>query len=300
MMDITVILVTYNSAEVIRGALESIPGGYPVIVVDNASVDDTCRLVEADFPHVRVEKLGKNIGFGCANNVGIKLSQTPFVMLMNPDARLIAPDTLTRLREKADEYPTAAIFSPSIIGEDGQRQMNLPAPILRRRQENKRFSMDMVAGDVCADALSGALMLLRKSSFEGRGYYFDPNMFLYFEDDDICMDANRRGYPTMLVPGIKVLHYAGQSSGSSIEVEMLKNEHRTCARLYLIGKYDGRLLAVGQAVKILLRNTISTMGYSLKGAVEKRAVAISRVRGVLLYLSGRFRHLTKLEHTIKP
>jgi len=118
---VTVVTVTHRSAGAIAGFLESLPPALPIVVVDNASSDGTADLIAAaTAPQARVIRNSVNRGFGAGCNAGIDQTQTEFVLLLNPDARL-APGAVETLVAAADAWPDAAILAPSITAAQGQR-----------------------------------------------------------------------------------------------------------------------------------------------------------------------------------
>ncbi len=283
---VTIILVSYNSKSVIGTALSSIPAGIPTFVVDNASSDGTPDYIRENFPFVEVISNEKNIGFGPANNVALERVSTPFALLMNPDACFTDPSTIDDLLSATERYSEAAIFAPAIMQGDGLAQCTLFAPLVARRQINRSFPFSFadVQGDTCAFSLSGAALLLRMCAFEGEPYYFDPNIFMYFEDDDICMSANERGYSTVLIPSVSIMHLVGQSSPPSVKVEAFKLRHKTFSQLYVLSKYRMKRVALKKAIKTLVRSALSTLLYSIGFRYEKVLMSLSRVRGAAQYL----------------
>ena len=281
---VTIILVTYNSKEIVGNALETIPDGMPTIVVDNASSDGTAEYIRKCFPQVQVIEHPQNIGFGPANNIALEEVETEFSLLMNPDACFIENDTIGKLLSAAENHPEAAILAPGIVNENGVVQRTLPAPLKHRKKINKNseFSMDNVVGDTCSFSLSGALMLLRMSAFIDAEYFFDPNIFMYFEDDDICMSCRGRGFTTMLIPSINVMHLEGRSSPPSLEVEALKLRHKTFSQLYMMDKAG---VCVGaKALRVVVKGlSICVLGFFL---LNKRKFFIERAR-----TQGAFRYL---------
>lgn len=255
---VTVILVTYNSKAIVGSALKTIPDGVPTIVVDNASSDGTVEYIRECFPQVKVIESPQNIGFGPANNIALERVETPFSLLMNPDACFVNSETIDDLLEAAERYPDAAILGPGIVDENGQAQLTLPAPLLHRKEINRNtsFAMDDVAGDVCAFTLSGAVMFLRMPAFAEQAYYFDPNIFLYFEDDEICMRMRKAEYSLMLLPHITVMHQEGMSSPTSLNIEVLKQRHKMFSHLYIRAKYVNLNETRMKAVRTLLRGSI--------------------------------------------
>ena len=177
---VSLISVAYNSAGALRGFLASVPPGMGVIIVDNASSDDSAAVAEA--AGARVIRNGANLGFGAGCNIGMNAAETEFVLLANPDTRLDAA-AMTRLVAAADAFPDAAILAPMLCDESGARVRSWDVEQLHRRKlSRKRDAEPWPEGPLCAEFLSGACMLLRASE----GLRFNEDFFLFYEDDAIC------------------------------------------------------------------------------------------------------------------
>ena len=283
---VSVIIVSYNSKAVIGGALESIDPAIRTIVVDNNSNDGTVDYIQQNFPYVEVISNQQNVGFGRANNIGLERVVTEFALILNPDAKLIEEDTFERLIEAAGRYPNAAIIAPAIVMESGAQQLTLAAPHAYRRAANamKSFSMGDVMGDTCGYSLSGAVMLFRMSTFDGGQHFFDPNIFMYFEDDDICMSCRARGYSTLLIPSVSVLHLVGKSSAASLEIEALKMRHKTFSQLYVMSKHGERNRAINKARRMLWRSRIQLLLARLFLQRHRAVLSASRRLGAASFL----------------
>ncbi|MBM3613826.1 MAG: glycosyltransferase family 2 protein, partial [Alphaproteobacteria bacterium] len=187
---VTAVTVTYNSGHAIADCLDSVRG-CALVVVDNASADDTLVHVRAGFPDARIVANTANEGFGRANNRGWALATTDFVLFINPDARL-TPGSLDRLLEAAWRHPEAALIAPRIVRPGGRVEVSHDVDLWRRGEMPPGPAMTP-EGEICADFLSGAVFLLRRSALEGYPP-FDPAIFLYYEDDDLCLRLRRDGH----------------------------------------------------------------------------------------------------------
>jgi N-acetylglucosaminyl-diphospho-decaprenol L-rhamnosyltransferase len=232
---VTIVSVTYNSREVIGGCLNSIDPNHKIIVVDNASSDDTIEFINKNFPHVEVIGLPKNIGFGPANNVALEKIQTEYAFILNPDS-ILREDTIEKLVATAENYENAAIIAPMINFADGSLQSSFKRSIFFR-EKHKTFSI-RPEGDISAEFLSGAAMLLKMSKFKEIGF-FDPKIFMYYEDDDLCFKVRKAGYDLILTPTSQLIHLQGKSSKPSLKLEYFKNKQMSKSRLYIELKYNG-------------------------------------------------------------
>jgi N-acetylglucosaminyl-diphospho-decaprenol L-rhamnosyltransferase len=175
---VTAILVAYNSAAVIADALKSLPAGVPAIVVDNASMDDSAAIAQA--LGATTIRLDANAGFGSANNAGMAAASTPYVLFLNPDAKL-RPGCLEALLAAAEKHEDAMLLVPTLIRADGGRFEKWSSPIC-----TPAFKPQVSADETIRDIAfaSGAAILARREALMRMGG-FDPAIFLYFEDDDL-------------------------------------------------------------------------------------------------------------------
>jgi GT2 family glycosyltransferase len=230
------ILVNYNAGPELERALRSISDelaghAWEGIVVDNASVDDSGKAVEAFTRHVRLASNGANVGFARGVNQGLAATSAPFVLVMNPDCRLMA-GAIATLRSVLDAHPQCAVVGPRILNSDGTVQgsargdpnmltglfgrtalLRRVAPFLPVAKRNVVVNEAMRSGgdSIAVDWLSGACMLARRDAFVAVGG-FDERFFLYWEDADLCRRLRNRGYDVRYVPKATAIHRVGQSS----------------------------------------------------------------------------------------
>lgn len=242
MKKITAVLVTYNSADIVGATLAALvkePSLERIMVVDNASQDDTCALIAADFPSVTLIRNPENVGFGSGNNVALKEVETDYAVLVNPDA-VLKPGALEALLEAAARYPEAGLLAPRLFHDDGRVQPSHKANLFAR--EGQRGSYVEPEGDVCAEFLSGALWMVRMEALRKVGY-FDESLFFYYEDDDLCLRLRAAGYALILVEAAHAVHAMGTSSAPSAESRRFRLYHDTWSRLYIEYKYRGKEMA---------------------------------------------------------
>lgn len=236
----TATIVAYNSVDVISNALKSLlccPAITEIIVVDNCSTDDTCELIKRDFPEVTLIENPKNDGFGRGHNIALKRITTPYALLFNPDA-VLTEGALDALITAAEKYPDAAILAPALYGVDGKRHHSFKRNVFSRERSSGIFTPP--DGDCCADFLSGAVWLCNMKHLRAIGF-FDPNIFLYYEDDDLCLRARKAGGGLVYVPEAKSIHLMGSSSGKyNAGADYFKQRHMVWSRLYLEQKYKGK------------------------------------------------------------
>lgn len=229
---VTVVTVTHNSDRFIEGMLDSLPANIPVIIYDNATSDHTllARLAERDS--VQVLFSDENIGFGRGCNIGASFASTEFFLFLNPDSRL-RPDTISLLLLAADTYPDMVAANPSIVDKDGRPQFKRRSILLPR---SAWLGRSAPIKHCSLPVLSGAALFVQRAAFEAvQG--FDPNLFLFFEDDDLSLRLAHSGGLLMFVHDALVEHAGGVSSGGTEASERIKAWHWGYSSVYVMAKH---------------------------------------------------------------
>lgn len=233
MRRLSIIIATFNSAPDIRRCLRSLQQHPPsvdheVLIVDNASSDETVLIVRLEFPHVRVVPLERNIGFAAANNVGIAASHGELLLLLNPDTEVRA-DAVDGLVATLDREPQVVACGPRLLDRQGRAELSfgrMLGPLNECRQKilvrGHAARWPLVASYVERitrragdhDWISGACLCVRRSAAEAAGL-LDERYFLYAEDVDFCAALRQGGGLIRFVPDVEVLHLRGQSRVSA-------------------------------------------------------------------------------------
>lgn len=205
------IVVTHNGEAWIETCLQSLMRSrYPVqvVVVDNGSMDSTLLLVSR-FPEVLLLKNEENLGFGMANNIGIRAAldrKAEWVFLLNQDAS-VEPETVGELVRVSLSHPRFGILSPFQLDGEGRELDARFANHLYRA--GARLLSDLYLGqkrEVYATTFANAAAwLVTNECLETVGG-FDPLFFMYAEDDDYCNRALWHGFEIGLVPTAVVFH----------------------------------------------------------------------------------------------
>ncbi|MEQ1943992.1 glycosyltransferase family 2 protein [Mesorhizobium sp. VNQ89] len=263
----SIVLVTYNSAEVIGDATRSIPPGHQVIVVDNASRDDSVEIARALGAEVLA--LAENLGFGTACNRGAALAKHDKLLFLNPDARL-RPDTLDRLADAFERYADAAAFNPRLVDAAGKQFFNKRNRFVSRDHwldEPPRQDAEIPMG-------IGAALAIRTDVFRKLGG-FDENIFLYFEDVDLSARIINAGYTIRHIHDAVATHMEGQSSGTDQNTSAFKEYHYAKAQFYTNRKHG---LARSRWLK-LLHGAFRYASALAGGDATKLALAKARLKG---------------------
>jgi N-acetylglucosaminyl-diphospho-decaprenol L-rhamnosyltransferase len=223
---VTLVIVTYNSGDVLRRTLPAVAHLPHLVVVDNHSADDTLAVVQALIPQAQVIALDRNLGYGRANNRGLAASRTPFALVANPDA-LLTPSAVAALVAGAHRHPDAAVLGPVLLDAPGVvgdfYRIDGQSPTSPRRAPDRDLEVDFV---------SGAVMLMRLDAMQPIGF-FDPWFFLYHEDDELCARVRAAGRRIVVVADAVVEHHTRGSSRPSWRTSWRRSYCRTLSKLYL-------------------------------------------------------------------
>ncbi len=277
--DITAIVVAYDSAEVLPACLAALAGeGVATIVVDNASGDGSAEI--AGQLGAQVLQNNSNEGYGRANNRGARAAATRFILIVNPDIELAA-GAVPALLAAAEAYPDAAAFAPHLVEPSG-RVFLQPRSLLSPDHLNQARAIALPEGDACLPFLSGACLLLRREVFLGLGG-FDPEIFLFYEDDDLCRRLREAGHALVHVDGASARHARGRSSAPSPARRFTARWHLAWSEYHVARKWRLPLPGLGRIVE----NACKAIGYGLILNQAKMLAHAGSVAGGLAGRAGR-------------
>ncbi len=273
--DVTAIVVVHDSAAKLPACLGAlVREGVAIIVVDNASEDDSVGVAEA--LGARVIRNAKNEGFGRAMNIGMRAAATEFALLVNPDL-VLDKGAVARLVEAAKRWPEAAILAPRLIEPDGRVFFADQSALSHGALRNRRGVHWIPEGDCCAPFLSGACWLVRRASILALGG-FDEHIFLFYEDDDLCRRVRDAGHGLIHVHEAIARHERGASASPKRGRIFKARRHMAWSRAYVSRKYGlGSPLAgtlLFNAPKALLallmfdRSRFERYGGSVQGCID--------------------------------
>ncbi|OGZ60771.1 MAG: hypothetical protein A2919_02430 [Candidatus Spechtbacteria bacterium RIFCSPLOWO2_01_FULL_43_12] len=232
--DLSIVIVSYNTRELLGKCLISAKAAIKnldaeVFVVDNDSRDGTVPYIREKFPWVIVTENSENVGFSKANNQSLKKAKGKYVLVLNPDTKLM-PDTVKKTVQFMETHQEVAVATCRVELEDGQLdkdcRRHFPTPwralchfsgLAKLFPGSKIFDQyymgylsDQKPHEI--DSCMGAFMMIRKSVLQKVGY-FDEDFFFYGEDLDLCWRIKAAGYKIMYFPFTKIIHYKGAASG---------------------------------------------------------------------------------------
>jgi N-acetylglucosaminyl-diphospho-decaprenol L-rhamnosyltransferase len=305
-MDLSVIIVSYNTRELLRGCLGSVladvgPGlEYEVIVVDNASADGSVAMIRDSFAQVRLLANSQNRGFAASNNQAIRQSSGQYVILLNPDT-LVRKGALASLMAALEERRDAGVVGPKLLFPDGSFQhsaFTFPTlamilldffPLHYRLLDsgiNGRYPRHLYerAEPFPIDHPLGAALMVRRAVIDEVGL-LDESFFMYCEEIDWCLRIKEAGWRILCVPRAEIVHHVGQST-RQFRDEMYVELHRSRYRLYQ--KHYGAgfrrvarwLVALGVWSQGLRARWAAARGHLDRGDFETRMRAYREVRSL--------------------
>ncbi|MBI5560485.1 MAG: glycosyltransferase family 2 protein, partial [Deltaproteobacteria bacterium] len=232
-MDISVIIVNWNTKDILLRCLESVFStvnclSSEVWVVDNGSTDGSQAEVRRRFPEVKLIENGANLGFARANNRALERMAGRYAVLLNSDARL-TQGALEAIVEFMDGNAGVGVCGPQLLNEDGTLQnsiANIPTlatellnkSLLRRLFPGKYPGKEKrIKGPLEVESVIGACMVVRKKAIDGvRGAggvgLLDEDFFFFLEETDWCMRMRHEGWKVFFYPLSRVYHLQGASA----------------------------------------------------------------------------------------
>ncbi len=206
MRNLSVIVLNYNQAEILKKCIQSIYQNTPgldleIILVDNASTDNSIEMTETEFPEVIVVQSKEMIGFSAGNNLGIKIAQGRNICLLNNDA-FVKERCLNILSAFLDTHPEAGIVGPALLNSDDTRQRQGALMGNQFWKSTKAHPVQMVIG---------ACLMFKREVLDKIGL-MDEQLFFYNDDLDYCLSSQKVGLLTYFVPEAHCVHLGGHSS----------------------------------------------------------------------------------------
>jgi N-acetylglucosaminyl-diphospho-decaprenol L-rhamnosyltransferase len=280
---VTAIVVSHNSAQHLQALGEALAVGSStpdrMLVVDNASSDDTvARARAAGF---EVHETGSNGGFGAACNVALRLTDTEYVLICNPDVRP-SSSALEKLVAALSEVDAAAVAGASLDRPFHARRFSrisgnvwgfLPGRLQRKL---KGLAPDVLVdpdAHRAVDYVVGAFMLCRVSALRDVGG-FDERFFLYTEEEDLCRRLGQRGWLTLLVPTVAVAH-GDRGSSEGVDGSQMAAFYFHSLYLYY-RKYHSRPYAEWARCVLAACVTVDRAGRALAGRKQVYEASAAR------------------------
>ncbi len=284
--NITIIIVTYKSSHIIKECLESIVNeDIKIIIVDNGSNDniqDVIKNISVKNCNIDLILLEHNCGFGKANNVALEMVETDFALLLNPDASIDKKsiENLIRCAKMDPKIALASAMDTKNKNPSSQEITNvleLQRKFFTDHSENNDF-LEM-------NFVSGGYMLLKMEVFRKIGF-FDNNIFLYGEDDELCSRSLENGYKNILVKSAFVHHKSHQATktdGIFDELRLLffRNWHMGWSKTYLKRKNKNYPKVFLKAISRFISIPVYFIKHDRNTAITKISIALGSLSNLI-------------------
>lgn len=273
--EIAAIIVTYNNVNFISKCIDSLESANAneIIVVDNASTDGTVDLIRRNYPDINLVQLDDNIGYGSANNIGVREARSDFIVILNPDT-IVEEDALSELvnpiREDNDTITTPKIltYEADAINTCGNIEHFTGLTFTRGFGDDP----ENYPTKTTVNGVSGACFAINRDRYDMLGG-FDDNIFLYMEDAEFSWRANVERMQIEYVPTARIRH-----DYERIAVDPRKLFHLEKGRYYILRKYL-TIKGILMILPSLMVTELLTWGYSarigLPGLYQKLSATYS-------------------------
>jgi GT2 family glycosyltransferase len=278
---LSIVIVNYNVKHFLGQCLNSLKRAIEhldteVFVVDNASSDGSCNMVQEMFPWVKLIASEINLGFSKGNNLAIEKATGQYVLLLNPDT-VVAEDTFDKCLAFMDDHETAGALGVRMIDGKGnflpESKRGLPTPsvafyktfgfskIFPKSKTFNQYHLGFLPEHETneVEILSGAFMFIRKEALDKTGL-LDESFFMYGEDIDLSYRIIKAGYKNYYFAGTTIIHYKGESTrkGSLNYVKVFYNAMIIFARKHFSGNQSG-LFSLFINLAIFFRGLLTVM-----------------------------------------
>lgn len=267
-LDVSIIIVNYNTKKLLCGCLESIFThtkriNYEVVIVDNASSDGSEKYVKELFPSVRWINSGSNLGFGRANNLGAECANGKYLMFLNSDTILLndAVSLLFDYMETNMAKNNLGAVGAYLLDRNGNVNIsfsNFPTPKSEFSYLWRKFShkhIETSNSDKYVDCISGADLFISRELFLKVGG-FDAKIFMYYEETDLQYRLSKMGLKRRIISGPLIVHLEGGSFKSKgLSFNRFKMS-QTSYNYYLKKHYKGYKYLTFKMSLIIVRMTL--------------------------------------------
>ena len=269
--DITVVITSFKSGQIIKNCLNSIDRDCKVILVENSGDLDFKKKIEQEFANVECILTGENLGYGKANNIGLKKVTSKYALILNPDT-ILQSDTIKNFFESAKRVPKFAIIAPFVQEE---------------KDENKKINIDN-NNSIQVKNVKGFAMFLNISEFQQTGF-FDENFFFYFEEIDLCKRLINHKKKIYLEPSIIINHTGGKSHDNTLNrtMELSRNWHWMWSTFYYHKKHKGFFISFLIILPKLISAAFKVLLYSLFLNRDKKEIYNHRLLGLVNAIMGK-------------
>tara|TARA_B100000902_G_scaffold381273_1_gene417569 strand:+ start:809 stop:1660 length:852 start_codon:yes stop_codon:yes gene_type:complete len=269
--DITFIIVSYQSENIIKNCLDTLPKDSNKIIVENSNNINLKNDLKGKYDNIEVI-LSKNVGMGAGNNIGLKACKTAYAFILNPDVKFYK-DTMTNLSESLNNINDFTLVTPL------NDNLNLPnykkIPVEKNTNNNNILSVE---------SIDGFSMLFNLNKFKDK-IFFDENFFLYLENDDLCLRIKQKKESIYVITNSLINHKGGISNNDKLEY--LRNWHWMWSKFYFNKKHNGFFIAILKIMLNFIPAIFKYVFYSIIFNTYKKTVYKMRLSGAYNSMIGK-------------
>ena len=264
--NLTIIIVTIKSEKIIHNCLASLDADIKKIIVENSANEKFINNIKKKYENIECYITGKNLGMGAGNNFGIKKSKSRYVMILNPDT-ILKNNTLKEIYEISKNLDFA-ILSPLSDNKDHPNYKN------RNKHEEKKNNLMEV------DSVDGYAMILDKTKFNED--FFDEKIFMYLENDDLCLRMKKKGEKIYICSNSKINHLGAKAVNQKFgyELELSRNWHWSWSQFYFKKKHYGFIKAFLFCIPLLIKSSCKCIYYFIIANKFKLKIYSRRTSGL--------------------
>ena len=275
--NITIVLISHNSLELVTDFVNNLSNNIKIIVVDN-SKDFKLKNELVNLKNVQVEFM-ENMGYGSAVNFARKFVKTKYFFVFSPDIKLVNDEFIDKFIQRLEKIAKFAAIGP--------RFLDVTEKSHKQSDPNKEIGK--------VDSISGSAMLFETKTFDYIGG-FDENIFLYFEDSDFSKRAKKKGYDIYQLNIAKVKHRKGigdnigvvkvENTNQINKLENLYSWHFIWSKYYFYKKHYGRMISLIIFLPIVIRILFRIFLYKVTQNDLKKEKYKNRLGGFINSLLG--------------
>lgn len=296
MRDLSIIIVNWNTKDLLRECLHSLQEGFVALateihVVDNGSTDGSIEMVESEFPQIILTKNYSNLGFARANNLALRSATGRFLLLLNSDT-VVRSGAVEGLIQTMEADSSIGVAGLQLLNSDGSLQNSICTfPSLLTELTNKsilrllfpsRFpgKEHRITAPKAVEAIIGSCMLVRKEAVEEVGL-LDEDFFFFLEETDWCLRMHKAGWKVVFDPRYSIFHLQGKSAA---KVNVRARIEYWRSRYTYFRKHFGMLTRCVLSAGLLVRLLCSICLLSLANAATLFASPVTR-RKLRVYIA---------------
>ena len=268
--NITFVIVTYQSENIVKNCLDSLPKDSKKIIVENSNNINLEKDLRAKYDNIEVI-FSKNVGMGAGNNIGLKACKTKYAYVLNPDTKL-NKDTMKNLIDTLNQVSDFTLASPL--------NDNLNIPNYKKEDLEKKTSENILS----VESIDGFSMLFNLKKFPDQNF-FDENFFLYLENDDLCLRVKQKNEFVYVVKNSLINHKGGITT--SEDLEYLRNWHWSWSKFYYSKKHKGYIYALMQGLPKYLSSMVKYFFYFIINKKYKSKTYYNKALGFYNAMIGK-------------